>query len=272
MIKKKKIEAAPKLDSEQKWERQQGAKAGMGGAQDESVEFDYLFDSEEHIKFILNAVSSIPQKEHDGIKLKTELELDIQKNALPIEIYKDEFLDAIRNHQILIIVGETGSGKTTQIPQYILNAGTTIFGSEGGENGTQKSFRIGITQPRRVAAMSVAARVAFEMGVKLGKEVGYSIRFEDCTSERTIIKYMTDGMLLREFLVEPDLASYGVIMIDEAHERTLHTDVLFGLIKVCFWFHVEPLSHFIQHTFIIISIGRSTVSTGSKSANIFCDA
>lgn len=88
-------------------------------------------------------------------------------------------------------------------------------------------MKIGCTQPRRVAAMSVAARVADELGVKLGNEVGYSIRFEDCTSERTIIKYMTDGMLLREFLGEPDLKSYSIMIIDEAHERTLHTDVVF---------------------------------------------
>jgi pre-mRNA-splicing factor ATP-dependent RNA helicase DHX16 len=79
--------------------------------------------------------------------------------------------------------------------------------------------------------MSVSARVAEEMGVKLGNEVGYSIRFEDCTSEKTLIKYMTDGMLLREFLSEPDLESYSALIIDEAHERTLHTDVLFGLVK-----------------------------------------
>jgi pre-mRNA-splicing factor ATP-dependent RNA helicase DHX16 len=79
--------------------------------------------------------------------------------------------------------------------------------------------------------MSVAARVANEMGCKLGHEVGYSIRFEDCSSDKTIIKYMTDGMLLREFLGEPDLKSYTVLIIDEAHERTLHTDILFGLVK-----------------------------------------
>lgn len=82
-----------------------------------------------------------------------------------------------------------------------------------------------------MAAMSVAARVAQEMNCKLGHEVGYSIRFEDCTSDRTVLKYMTDGMLLREFLTEPDLKSYTCLMIDEAHERTLHTDVLFGLVK-----------------------------------------
>lgn len=88
--------------------------------------------------------------------------------------------------------------------------------------------KIGCTQPRRVAAMSVAARVAHEMAVKLGNEVGYSIRFEDCTTERTQIKYMTDGTLHREFLSDPQLEMYSVMIIDEAHERTLHTDLLFG--------------------------------------------
>ena len=91
--------------------------------------------------------------------------------------------------------------------------------------------KVGCTQPRRVAAMSVAARVATEMNVRLGHEVGYSIRFENCTSPKTVIQYMTDGMLLREFLTEPDLKSYSVLVIDEAHERTLHTDILFGLVK-----------------------------------------
>lgn len=131
----------------------------------------------------------------------------------------------IKENQIVVIVGETGSGKTTQIPQYLYEAGYCKEGPDG------KPLKVGCTQPRRVAAMSVAKRVADEMDVKLGHQVGYSIRFEDCTSDRTVIKYMTDGMLLREFLTEPDLASYGALMIDEAHERTLHTDVLFGLVK-----------------------------------------
>uniref|UniRef100_A0A674GZD6 RNA helicase n=1 Tax=Taeniopygia guttata TaxID=59729 RepID=A0A674GZD6_TAEGU len=142
------------------------------------------------------------------------------RRALPIFPFREELLAAVGQHQVLVIEGETGSGKTTQIPQYLHEEGYTRAG-----------MKIGVTQPRRVAAMSVAARVAVEMGTKLGNEVGYSIRFEDCTSERTVLKYMTDGMLLREFLTEPDLASYSVIMVDEAHERTLHTDVLFGLIK-----------------------------------------
>lgn len=97
--------------------------------------------------------------------------------------------------------------------------------------GYTKQGKIGCTQPRRVAAMSVAARVALEMGVKLGSEVGYSIRFEDCCNELTIIKYMTDGMLLREFLLDPTLEKYKVLIIDEAHERTLHTDILLALVK-----------------------------------------
>jgi pre-mRNA-splicing factor ATP-dependent RNA helicase DHX38/PRP16 len=90
---------------------------------------------------------------------------------------------------------------------------------------------VGCTQPRRVAAMSVAKRVADETGTELGDEIGYSIRFEDCTSEKTVIKYMTDGILLRESLREPDLDHYSAIIMDEAHERSLNTDVLFGLLR-----------------------------------------
>ncbi len=141
------------------------------------------------------------------------------RKTLPIYTYREKLLELIRDNQVVVLVGETGSGKTTQLPQYLHEIGYTKIG------------KVGVTQPRRVAAMSVAARVSQELGTKLGHEVGYSIRFEDCTSDKTIIKYMTDGMLLREFLNEPDLSSYSCIMIDEAHERTLHTDVLFGLVK-----------------------------------------
>jgi len=141
------------------------------------------------------------------------------RKKLPVYPYREEFLAAVKDHQVLILVGETGSGKTTQLVQYLHEVGYSELG------------KLGCTQPRRVAAMSVAARVATEMNVKLGHEVGYSIRFENCTSPKTIIQYMTDGMLLREILTEPDLASYSCMVIDEAHERTLHTDILFGLIK-----------------------------------------
>ncbi|VDK73663.1 unnamed protein product [Dibothriocephalus latus] len=142
-----------------------------------------------------------------------------QRQSLPIYRLKDELLKAVAENKILIVIGETGSGKTTQITQYLAEAGYTTSG------------RIGCTQPRRVAAMSVAKRVSEEFGCRLGQEVGYTIRFEDCTTPETKIKYMTDGMLLRECLIDPDLLQYSVLMLDEAHERTIHTDVLFGLLK-----------------------------------------
>jgi ATP-dependent RNA helicase DHX8/PRP22 len=150
---------------------------------------------------------------------KTSLSIVEQRQSLPIYKLRDELIKAVNDNQILIVIGETGSGKTTQITQYLSESGFTARG------------KIGCTQPRRVAAMSVAKRVSEEFGCRLGQEVGYTIRFEDCTSPETLIKYMTDGMLLRECLIDPDLQSYSCIMLDEAHERTIHTDVLFGLLK-----------------------------------------
>ena len=158
-------------------------------------------------------------KQKELQKQEKKKSLKDTRESLPIYSFRDDLLEAIAAHQVMVVVGETGSGKTTQIPQYLHEVGYTQLG------------KIGCTQPRRVAAMSVAARVAEELDTKLGHEVGYSIRFEDCTSDKTIVKYMTDGMLLREFLTEPDLRSYSVLIIDEAHERTLHTDVLLGLVK-----------------------------------------
>lgn len=122
-------------------------------------------------------------------------------------------------HPVIIVVGETGSGKTTQLTQFLY------------EDGYCNGGIVGCTQPRRVAAMSVAKRVSEEMECKLGSKVGYAIRFEDCTSSETVIKYMTDGVLLRESLNEGDLDRYSVIILDEAHERSLSTDVLMGLLR-----------------------------------------
>jgi len=150
---------------------------------------------------------------------RTSLTIKEQRETLPVYKFKEQLITAVRNNQILIVVGDTGSGKTTQMTQYLAEAG---FADRG---------MVGCTQPRRVAAMSVAKRVAEEVGCKLGQEVGYTIRFEDCTSPETRIKYMTDGMLQREVLLDPDLKRYSVIMLDEAHERTIATDVLFGLLK-----------------------------------------
>ncbi|KAJ7667480.1 P-loop containing nucleoside triphosphate hydrolase protein [Mycena polygramma] len=149
----------------------------------------------------------------------TTLSIQEQRKNLPIYKLRDPLLKAISEHQVLIVIGDTGSGKTTQMVQYLAEAGYADRG------------RIGCTQPRRVAAMSVAKRVSEEVGCRLGQEVGYTIRFEDCTSPETRIKYMTDGMLQRECLIDPLCSSYSVIMLDEAHERTIATDVLFGLLK-----------------------------------------
>ncbi|KAF5740832.1 pre-mRNA-splicing factor ATP-dependent RNA helicase [Tripterygium wilfordii] len=150
---------------------------------------------------------------------RSKLSLQEQRQSLPIYKLKKELIQAMHDNQVLVVIGETGSGKTTQVTQYLAEAGYTTRG------------KIGCTQPRRVAAMSVAKRVAEEFGCRLGEEVGYAIRFEDCTGPDTVIKYMTAGMLVREILIDEDLSQYSVIMLDEAHERTIHTDVLFGLLK-----------------------------------------
>jgi pre-mRNA-splicing factor ATP-dependent RNA helicase DHX38/PRP16 len=142
-----------------------------------------------------------------------------QRQFLPIFSVKDELMRIIADHQVIVIVGQTGSGKTTQMTQYLYESGYAFDGI------------IGCTQPRRVAAMSVAKRVSDEMGCNLGDKVGYSIRFESCMSQNTKIKYMTDGILVREFLADPDLMQYSAIIMDEAHERSLNTDVLFGLFR-----------------------------------------
>lgn len=142
------------------------------------------------------------------------------RKSLPVWDQKTQFLDAVKANQSVVLVGETGSGKTTQVPQFL------------AENGySDDGLLVACTQPRRVAAMSVAKRVAEEMDVKLGNEVGYTIRFEDVTGPSTRLKYMTDGMLLREAMADPTLSRYGAIVLDEAHERTLATDILFGLLK-----------------------------------------
>ena len=143
------------------------------------------------------------------------------RRDLPVHAQRQEFLDMFQKTQILVFVGETGSGKTTQIPQFVLY----------DDLPQMQGKMVACTQPRRVAAMSVAQRVAQELDVKLGEEVGYSIRFEDMTSQKTILKYMTDGMLLREAMNDHDMKRYSCIILDEAHERTLATDILMGLLK-----------------------------------------
>ncbi|KAF0990878.1 hypothetical protein HZS_844, partial [Henneguya salminicola] len=247
-----------KLDEHQseqkKWEKEKldGAIVKFGKDKDDEEtqnNYDIVMDQSQ-IAFVMS--ESLPgtyDNKNNATKLKINTIQETRK-SLPIYKYRDSLLQALEEYQIIIIEGETGSGKTTQIPQYLYEAGYT-----------KDKKKIGCTQPRRVAAMSVATRVSEEMNVKLGSEVGYSIRFEDCTSERTIIKYMTDGMMLREFLSEPDLNAYSVIIIDEAHERTLHTDVLFGLVK--------DIARFRKDLKLLIS---SATLDADKFSNFFDDA
>ena len=222
------------VTEQEEWEQHQAQKASAQVKRAERVDegdYEYVFDDSQQLKFLMDS-TDIDQNsmfsDKERIFMEQQLKaaenkaksIDETRKSLPIFEWRTQFLEALEQFQVLIIVGETGSGKTTQLPQYLHEAGYT-----------KKGLKVGCTQPRRVAAMSVAARVAEEMGVKVGNEVGYSIRFEDATSDKTIIKYMTDGMLLREFLTEPDLGGYSALMIDEAHERTLSTDILFGLVK-----------------------------------------
>ncbi len=140
-------------------------------------------------------------------------------SSLPITVRKEEIVALLKKHQVVIVTGETGSGKTTQLPKMCLEAG---FGVDA---------TIGCTQPRRVAALSISQRVAEELRVPWGREVGCKIRFSDQTTQETLVKFMTDGMLLAETQADPWLSEYEVIIIDEAHERSLNIDFLLGYLK-----------------------------------------
>ena len=147
----------------------------------------------------------------------------IHKNAtsrLPIAKHRLELLYALEHHQVVVLVGETGSGKTTQVLQYLHHAGWT-----------DNNKTVVCTQPRTLAAKSVATRVADEMNEKLGGLVGFAVRFDNRTSTNTAIKFCTDGLLLRETMYDGLLSKYSVIMVDEAHERSLNSDILLGLLK-----------------------------------------
>jgi len=141
-------------------------------------------------------------------------------DVLPIREHAEAIVQTVRDNAVCVILAETGSGKTTQVAQILLDAGLA------GEAG-----RIAVTQPRRVAAVTVARRVAWERGCALGQAVGYTVRFEDCTGDKTRLLFLTDGCLLREMQSDPQLRRYDVVVLDEAHERSLATDILFALLK-----------------------------------------
>ncbi|CAO2654332.1 Nn.00g110650.m01.CDS01 [Neocucurbitaria sp. VM-36] len=187
-------------------------------------DYEFVFDEQTKVSFQADPSSRIDpdkkalQDQLDAAEKKAQTIEDVQK-SLPVYQYRETLLKAMEDHQTIVVVGETGSGKTTQLPRYIHDGGYT------------KNGAIVVTQPRRVAAMSVSARVAEEMGVRLGKEVGYSVRFDDKTCDDTKIKFATDGILLREFFADSLLSKYSVIMIDEAHERSISTDLLLVLTR-----------------------------------------
>ena len=216
----------------EEFEREQLAMAKSQVAQRERVDdgqWDYVFDESQKLNFVMDTkleadakpLTKEQQTFNERLKAaETQVDrIQATRKSLPIYAYRDELLKAIEDFQVLVIVGETGSGKTTQLPQFLF------------EKGFTKTGRIGCTQPRRVAAMSVAKRVSEEMGVRLGHEVGYSVRFDNATCEKTKVEYLTDGMLIRVLLSSPDLAEYSAIILDECHERSVATDVSLAVLK-----------------------------------------
>ena len=165
---------------------------------------------------------SSPSRAEGGIPADLRQLID----SLPVSAHRQPIIDAIRRHPVVIVCGETGSGKTTQLPKLCLAAGRGLRHSATGRGGI-----IGHTQPRRLAATSVAQRIAQELGTPLGADVGYRIRFSEKVSGTARIKLMTDGILLAESQADPLLSRYDTIIIDEAHERSLNIDFLLGYLK-----------------------------------------
>jgi pre-mRNA-splicing factor ATP-dependent RNA helicase DHX16 len=218
----------------QLWEDEQSrrARTTAGIADKQRInqdDYEFVFDDSHKINFVTGGtlagtIKPMTQEQkvfQERLQAAEAEAASIQESRkkLPMYAYRQQLVDAVRDFQCIIVSSDTGSGKTTQIPQYIL------------EEKVNDGKLIAVTQPRRVAAMSVAARVADEQGVRLGAEVGYSVRFEQKVSDKTQIKFMTDGLLLRELIADPTLSDYNVVMLDEAHERTLSTDILLAFLK-----------------------------------------
>ena len=172
-------------------------------------------DDPERLRFMQRVEKSTAQRATRAANVPTP----VYPPELPVVEQREEILQAIKDNQVVILCGETGSGKTTQLPKICLDAGRGVAGL------------IGHTQPRRIAARSVAARIASELDTSVGEAVGFKIRFSDQVSERTYVKLMTDGILLAEIQNDPWLNQYDTLIIDEAHERSLNIDFLMGYLK-----------------------------------------
>ena len=171
----------------------------------------------------LEVTNSAPERKAFSVKVERPLDVQEARLGLPVVGEEQKIMEAIYNNPTVVIWGATGSGKTTQVPQFLYEAG---FGSPDSPNPGM----IGVTQPRRVAAVSMAKRVGDELG-KMGEKVSYQIRFDSSVSSKTAIKFMTDGILIREITNDFALLKYSVIIIDEAHERSANTDILIGMVS-----------------------------------------
>ncbi|KMZ90351.1 pre-mRNA splicing factor RNA helicase [Plasmodium vivax Mauritania I] len=213
----------------------------------EFVHLESLYGMDEKEKELQRLFEDIKRKKEKKMKKIID-----DRKRLPIYSYRYDILKAIKNNKILILVGETGSGKSTQLTQYLHECKYHLYGN------------IVCTQPRRIACIAIANRVADEMNVRVGKEVGYVIRFQNKTSDSTKIVYMTDGMFLRLLLYNPTLDDISVLIIDEAHERALHTDVILPIIK--------DICNFREDIRVIISsatLDAEKISTYFNCAPIF---
>ncbi|GLC69391.1 hypothetical protein PLESTF_000824800 [Pleodorina starrii] len=171
------------------------------------------------------AAAEAAQFPHRVVAVKRPAAMSAARLGLPISGMEADIMEAVAAHDVVVLAGETGCGKTTQVPQFLLEAGY------GCRDFPEKAGAVGITQPRRVAAVSTAQRVAEELGCDIGEAVGYQVRYDRAVGSGTALKFMTDGILLRELQLDFLLRGYSAVVVDEAHERALNTDLLLGMLS-----------------------------------------
>ena len=199
------------------------ASTHVGGTQAERIKLQPRKPEEDPLPPELQSNSAAPDRKAFSVRINRSDEIQEARLQLPIVAEEQKIMEAIYNNPTVIVWGATGSGKTTQVPQFLYEAGF-------GDSSSPNPGMIGITQPRRVAAVSMAKRVSSELGGASGK-VSYQIRFESSVSDKTAVKFMTDGILIREIANDFALSKYSVIVIDEAHERSTNTDILIGMVS-----------------------------------------